>query len=343
MAMHYPNQLILQGVPRIGFDFHLCPFPGSLYSILEYIGDPCDYDYLMAVTGAAFRRTWNRDDGGNVDLSYFQEVPFQRVFDALGYAWQSYAADREAMLSGIRVSLSNNVPAISFGIFGPPEAGLVTGYDRYGAVLYGWSYFQEQNQRYYEKEDWFETMEKLPQNRGLIVIGQRIAPRKTAQEVLRGVLEWALDLAHNSRRPEIPDHVCGLAAYDAWAEAVEVDADYPSDIPQTMDLRAMVYGDQATMLYERREAATFLRKAAQANPAADYLLKAAALYDQVSNATSLIWPWGVASNADAIPGLSNPAVRRQLAAAIRETGVKEARAVAMLEKALSVMKSSLSS
>ena len=50
---------VLEGVPKIGYGVHLCPFPGSLYAVMEYLGDPTEYDYLMGVTGAAFRRLWN--------------------------------------------------------------------------------------------------------------------------------------------------------------------------------------------------------------------------------------------------------------------------------------------
>ncbi len=78
-------RLVLAGVPRIGYDVHLSPFPGALYSWLQFMGDPADYDYLMGVTGACFRRLWNRDDGGNVDLMYLAPEPYARALRALGY------------------------------------------------------------------------------------------------------------------------------------------------------------------------------------------------------------------------------------------------------------------
>jgi len=76
---------ILEGIPRAGYDVHVCPFPGSLFACLTYLGDPCDYDTIMGVSGAAFRRLWNRDDGGNIDLSYLGDEPFRRIFQAIGY------------------------------------------------------------------------------------------------------------------------------------------------------------------------------------------------------------------------------------------------------------------
>jgi hypothetical protein len=63
-AEAFPERAVVEGVPRIGYDVHLCPFPGSLYALMQFLGDPVDYDYVMGVTGAAFRRLFNRDDGG---------------------------------------------------------------------------------------------------------------------------------------------------------------------------------------------------------------------------------------------------------------------------------------
>ena len=103
------QKMVLQGVPRVGFDIHMCPFPGSLYACLEYIGDPQDYDYLMGVTGAAFRRFWNRDDGGNVDLSYLGDEPFRRVFEALGYEWRPIPAEKAVMFQAIQDSIDRGV------------------------------------------------------------------------------------------------------------------------------------------------------------------------------------------------------------------------------------------
>jgi hypothetical protein len=91
------QKMILHDVPRIGedVDAHLCPFAGALYAYLAYVGDPQDYDYLMSVSGAAFRRFWHPDDGGNIDLSRLGDEPFRRTFDALGYEWRIIRSKRK--------------------------------------------------------------------------------------------------------------------------------------------------------------------------------------------------------------------------------------------------------
>ncbi|MBN1935032.1 MAG: hypothetical protein JW934_10225, partial [Anaerolineae bacterium] len=286
----YPERQILAGVPRIGFDIHLCPFPGALDAYLKYVSDPQDYDYLMGISGAAFRRLWNRDDGGNIDLSHLGDEPFRRVFDALGYEWRKVPAEKEAMIQAIKESLVRGRPAIAFGIIGPPEAGLVTGYAEDGAVLHGWSYFQDQRERYYEQRDWFETMSMNgDRSESLILVGNRLPARPAAHEVLAASLEWALDLARTARRPNLPEHLSGLAAYDAWADALEVDADYSTHSGGTMDARVIIYGDQYVMVEERHEAARFLRRMKDVAPqaAADHLEAAATLYNQIGDSVTL--------------------------------------------------------
>jgi len=102
------SRSVLEGVPRVGFDVHLSPFPGTLHAYLQYTGDPQPYDYLMGVSGAAFRRLWNRDDGGSIGILRYENEPFRQVFAALGYAWHTVPADadKEAMLVAICESLA---------------------------------------------------------------------------------------------------------------------------------------------------------------------------------------------------------------------------------------------
>jgi hypothetical protein len=238
------------------------------------------------------------------------------------------------MIQAIKASLTQGRPAISFGVIGPPEAGLVVGYAEDGAVLYGWSYFQEQRERYYEKRDWFEAMDK-GDGVGLLVIGDRQATRPADHEVLAASLRWALALERTAHRPNLPDHLAGLAAYDGWADGLEVDAGYPPDDPGTMGIRVMVYGDQCVMLEERHEAARFLRRMKAVAPeAAAHLENAAALYDAVGDLVTPLWPWPIDPGAGAIQALGDARTRRELAGHIRAAKVKEAQAVAHLEHAL---------
>jgi hypothetical protein len=195
-------RLVLEGVPKIGYNIRLSPFPGSVESLLKYVGEPVPYEYIMGVTGAPFRRVWSRDDGGNIALMYFGIEPHRRLFEAIGFAYRVVPrTDRDAMLEAVRTSIGAGVPVIAFGIIGPPEAGLVTGYDEGGDVLLGHSYFDFASygtSRYYEQRDWFTEMDKS--SAGMIVLGGR-RPRPAPRDVLISSLAWAIDLA---RTPTCP-------------------------------------------------------------------------------------------------------------------------------------------
>jgi hypothetical protein len=333
-----PPRAILEGVPRVGYDIHLCPFPGSLYSCLQYLGDPRDYDYLMGVTGAPFRRFWNRDDGGNVDLSYLGDDPFRRAFEAIGYDWRVVPAEKEAMIQAIMESIAHQRPVISFGIIGPPEAGIVAGYEEHGQVLYGYSYFQERGNGYYRKRDWFEIMDKNA-GKGLIVIGDGSSTAPSDRETLTASLQWAIDLERTAQRPMLPNHAAGLAAYDAWADGLQVDADYPAQDTQVLQMRAMVHCDQCAMLYERHQAASYLRKMAHVVPEATAALHtAAALYDQAADQEPMLWRWPNWMAPEALQGMADVNSRRIFARAIRAAQAAEAQAVGFLEQALSTMR-----
>lgn len=346
------GQALLAGVPRVGFDVHLSPFPGSLFSIMQYLGDPVPYDFIMGVTGAAFRRLWNRDDGGNIDLSYFAPEPIQRAAEALRYELTIIPPNKPRMLAAIHDSIASGRPVIGFGIIGPPEAGVIAGYEEGGEVLRGWSYFQDGSvPGYYSERGWFERFAQFTQApdsglgpvgvppMGLVVVGDRMRwPGPSRRDLLIHTLRWAIDLERTAHREHLPNHVSGLAAYDAWAAGLEADADYPLDNPETLATRLMVHGDQCVMLEERRNAAGFLRMMAPEAPAAaDQLEAAAELYDRVADLSSRIWLRGFDMGPETARALADPATREGIAAAVREASALEFEAVAALEAAVSIL------
>ena len=346
------GRVVLEGVPKIGYGVHLCPIPGSLYAVMQYIGDPVEYDYLMGVTGAAFRRLWNRDDGGNVDLGYLAPDVFRHAAEGLQYDLRTVPRDKDRMLAAVRESIARGRPVIVLGIIGPPEAGIVTGYSRGGEVLHGWSYFQDGKlPGYYEEADWFAKFSRFAQAPdaglgrvgdepvGLLVVGDKDRwQRASKRDILISSLKWAVDLERTAKRPNLPNHVSGLAAYEAWAQGLEVDADYPAGNAEVLRTRAMVHCDQVVMLHQRHRAAGFVRNMAEAVPeVADDLSAAAALYDQVGDLAGQVWRWRDWQEPAAQQGLADPATRREFAAHVREAAAKEAQAVAELETALTVL------
>lgn len=327
MAQQADEKIILEGIQPISYQTgQLTPFAGSLVSCMKYLGTPVDYNYLLGITGAPFRRQWQRDDGGNIDLMHFYPEPVRRAFEALAYDYQ--IPPKDGMMQAVVASIGRKHPVLAFGIVGPPECGIIAGYGEHGKVVYGYSYFQ-QAPGMYEEANWLDKAHRM------IIIGdKRPGPMPSQRKIFRASLEWAIQL---ERLPEWNKngHVNGLAAYTAWADALEVDADYPKDDVKTMDTRVMVHGDQCTMQMERQQGAAYLRSMRQYAPeAADELTAAADLYDKTALLAHKAWPWEpVYSRAVGI-ALADSATRHTIAGYIREAQTLETQAVEYLEKAL---------
>jgi len=89
------------------------------------------------------------------------------------------------------------------------------------------------------------------------------------------------------------------------------------------------------MVEERHEAARFLRRMKDAAPeAADHLEAAAALYNQIGDSVTLLWPWPIDPDIGAMQALADPRTRRALARHVRTARDKEAEAVDHLAQAL---------
>lgn len=341
-SKEYPVQALLENVPIIGYSKYTSPFPGSIAACLQYLDDPRSYDYIMGVTGAAFRRTWNRDDGGNVDIMFFAPETYDRLFKAIGYDYKVInSKDRTGMIDAVKESVSEGKPVIAFGIVGPPEAGIVAGYDKNGEELYGYSFFQSpETKGYYKQSDWYNKMKRNSSKVGMIAIGKKKSSKPSERETLTSTLEWAIDLETKQTRPNVQDHVCGLAAYDAWADSMEIDADYPKDNPKVLQIRQMVHCDQSTMLMERNFAANYLRSMVKVAPEASNELNAAAkLYDETAAQLPKIWMWGFTMSPEVGKALADSSTRKEIAKHIRIAKEKETEAVKHLEKALAILKS----
>ncbi len=148
---------------------------------------------------------------------------FRRAFEAAGYACQfalkrdfaqshgypqaqDYGEDdfRALIVQSIR---DTGRPVIAFGVVGPPECSLITGYDEGGDVLIGWSFFQDEAwcnagvefepSGYFRKRNWFAD------THGLILIGDKQQAARAARDSPPGAARGAGTDAH-ARRPGLP-------------------------------------------------------------------------------------------------------------------------------------------
>lgn len=339
------EKVVLEGVPKIGYGVRLCPFPGVVEACMKYLHQPCDYDHVVATSGAAFRRLWNRDDGGNVGLLHFAPECHDRAFHALGYGCRQIPyKDKAKMIDAIKESISRGKPAIIYGIVGPPEPGIVTGYERGGEVIYGYSYFQAPTDAdYYRQENWYQEQGQWyteADRCAAVIITNKDTYSPPPVETLVSTLDYAIKLSRQPTWPGVKDHSNGLAACEDWAKGLETDADYPLDDPQILATRLMVHGDQCVMLGDRASAAAYLRNSAKLAPnAADDLLAAADLYAKVAGMMDGVWPWGDPDmGPERARAFADRDTRLKLAKVVREARNYEEKAVERLEKAVSTIR-----
>jgi RNA polymerase sigma-70 factor (ECF subfamily) len=336
---------VLEGIADLGYDKSgettLC---GSIVAVLEYMKDPVGYDFVMGVSGTSFKLLWHLGwCTSNNSMGILGSEPIRRAFRALGYdyeyIWRDDLPDAEEVFRRkIKDSIDNDRPVIACGIIGPPDEGIVAGYDRNGEVLLGRSYFCDGSQGYYEKADWFKDCY------GLIVVGKKkkSPPR---QQILRETLQWAVQLGRTPTSDELPTadggRATGLAAYDAWAEALKKDEDFPSDDMKILTFRCQVSTSVTLsgLRDARKTAVSFLKAMAQeGNSARGDIQRAAAAYEEevavLEEALTLApFCW----QEEKLLQMADPKLRARLSEMVLLAKEKDEQAVTALEEALEAM------
>lgn len=255
------NSCILYGVRKVNYCYEECtPFPSSLRSVLNYLGQDIDYCYLMAASGASFRLRWNREfwDGGNVDIGAIYEDPikaFVLSFEAAGRSFcmlHREGSTKEDFIAFIKKEIDEGRPVIALGIIGPPEACIITGYRNDGQTLLGWNFFQEMGEfagmhtidpsGYFVTDAWWENECTTL----LMAVGEKESKQESCSQILENAL-WIL------RTESVGCFAGGQAAYDIWAQRISDDREFNENLPmpQLFD-RQMCMNDALTMTTEGR-------------------------------------------------------------------------------------------
>jgi hypothetical protein len=369
-----PDRLVLRDVPKVSFysGGPRCPedipFPSVMRALLEYLKDEefgcrtgrslppnckvnCSYSFFVGVSGAAsflsWKPGWADGNAGIEHVSDDPEAPLRRAFEAAGYEFDIVHAanerdDRARLRDRVAASIVAGRPVLGFGIVGPPEACLVTGYDSGGDTLIGWSFFQGtppfndgvefEPTGEFRRGDWYHDRLRL------ILVGQK-RQRPPLAGTFRGALEWMLKVA---RTPATSgDRHTGLAAYSAWAEHLLRDDDFPND-EAVLRQRHEVHDGAVGLVAEARwYGSQFLLQACDGETLHyglfENLVHAAACYAAEHD---LMWKlWGLVGgigNPEAYRRFADPAVRRQMVPIVREARDKDAQAAEHIVRALAM-------
>ncbi len=269
------------------------------------------------------------------------EEPVRRIFWSLGYDYEIVIKTgeqdcREIFRSKIVHNIENNRPVISYGIIGPPDEGVVTGYDKNGQVLLGRSYFHDSTNGYYEKDDWYDAC------LALVLIGEKKeTPAK--QHIYLDSLKWAVQL---SKIPEVKLltkgrnlHLNGFAAFDAWIDALKNDAYFPRDDMDELTLSCQIHSNVTLsgLADSRRAAVGFLKGMHDDFPAGSvHISKAVDAYEEelgflLDGLKSV--PFAFQPEEQRLQ-IADPELRSKLSALIRKSKEKEIQAISHIEHAI---------
>lgn len=365
------DRLVLPDVARVGRRLgggrnpERIPFPSCLAACLRYIGDyypwvpvrehsmdgRLNYSYIrtMGVTGMAFGLLWgpgwSPGNAGLMSIVHPDEI-IDRAFRAAGRSYETLWAsgkpgDGDTLRCALVQSLESGGPVLAFGVIGPPECCIITGYDYERDAVIGWSFYQD-DPRFvqdveHEPNGYFRTRNWATNTAGLIVVGDRTdghaQPFDLAQSALP-ILNWALHVIHT---PDAQGRKSGLAAYAAWAEQLVHDSDFALHDEQLLRQRYAAHDSAVDTVAECRwTASRFLTSMADAVPEMSAaLLVAAEYYRQEYSLMLKIWSLvGGRTNPEAHSRFADPAVRRRIAGIVSNARDADARAAGMINQAV---------
>ncbi len=357
---------LLHEVPKVGFykpgsgkSPEDVPFPSSLAAVARYLGNDLpwipqrdgsrlDYAFahILAASGMAFglrwKTGWHQDNVDHMFIADPTEI-IRRALGAVGYRYtmlsregdpdgSGTAADEARFRTATIDSIQRGVPVLAFGVVGPPECCILTGYDDHGDTLIGWNFFTEmppfnagltfEPNGMFRKGNWF------PETHSLLLLGEREEPTFYLIDALR----WAVTVA---RQPDLWGHATGHAAYAAWAH--QLDDEFSGQPEPVLRERHEIHYSQVGMLAECRwYGGQFLRYQADLHPDIATLLRQAA--DCFEAEHDLMWKvWGAAGgngHPDAWSNFARPEVRQAIIPLIRQAQEQNQRGTDLLSQAI---------
>jgi hypothetical protein len=253
----------------------------SLAIALQTIGAGISYEYLMGISGLAFRVQvldsglcpssphaccgFNAYDAARAAIDYEHN---HLSFMGEGGPDQDDPATVRAAKQTIVASIDRGWPAL----FGSEEDGLVVGYEDGGETLLVRGYFDD-------GEPGFHPLGQWPW--GFAVLVEKPEPVDGDAAVVRS-LELAVDLAN---RRSTGSYTSGYAALAQWVDLLRLDDDAFAAADEAQDMgiqhgNAYIY---VCLMDARTRAAGYLRSVADGffAPAQGHLLAAADVYDEV--------------------------------------------------------------
>ena len=370
----FEDGTVLHGVPRVSYFGNppeLTPFIASLKTAMQYIGyTDIPYAHYHCMAGSAFRLMWNTScwDGGNIDILVTDENPVEPLLRAVKAGGRScrmlfkHTANethfhgrlqpgpgveyggKDDFITLIKGQIDSGIPVIVFGVMGPPEACVVTGYRENGEALLGWNFFQDMPDMVgavektvegtFIRREWYEHSETI----GAVAIGG-CAGMAPLRENVREALGYAVRIMLPRR---VGAYAGGLDAFDAWASALSKKSEFPANAPMPLLFeRLMCQSDAHTMVAEGRSYAKgWLEYMAQQIPeASDPMLKAAKLFDHSHRTVWEMWDiiGGIGMGEKQAGNIGDDHIRQKLIERIGKLRQYDEKAIPHLRRAFELL------
>jgi hypothetical protein len=289
-------------------------------------------------------------DGGNVDIMNIYEdryEAFRRAFAAAGRSYRLLTregSNKEDFIRFIKEELEEGRPVIAFGIIGPPEACLITGYRENGNQLLGWNCFQDNQEftknvtqddsGYFVTDGWWENECTV----ALIAVGERQEAMASHKEILSNALQILTKekvVFHDEENIPEAEYAGGQRAYECWARKIGDDKEFPKGaILPILYERLVCQNDAVVMLSEGRfYAAAYLEQVGKDEPqvekecklAFEYLRRAAELGLKMGEVVG-----GFIQDEERIQHFAQPEIRRELVILINKAASFEAEATKVI-------------
>ena len=262
---------ILKDVGPLRFgEGHDTTFPSALA-----LATGADYDWLMGASGAAFTTTIDESGWDPLAAAPRDADTLARAARAAGVRLDPepppYDEEmRELILDRVKEAIDAHLPPLVFGLGGPPEYGLIVGYDEEGPTFFARTFFDKGDDPRRAAWSDFES-----EGRGGLIFLDKTAPPDRRLSAKDGI-DTALSSAQTSD-----------LALGSWAAALRDDARWTD--PKHAGTAAFAdHAMRAILVDKRRAAARFLRAARALFPNAPGgdLLRAAESYGYAADAAA---------------------------------------------------------
>lgn len=297
------SKCILKNIKRLTWEeeFVECPWAGSLYAALNYMGEPYTYPQIMGMSGACYRVCFtDMWDYSCTDalVTFDYATP---LFDAIGYSFhmaerlekQERKTERQAIMEDIQ----NGKPVLAINLRVAPEWGVITGYTDNGNHFLCRTYFDKEI---------FDALERgeeptpgdrqriLKENEGYLCndfwpflimhFGENKTDRPSPSDILKNSLTILIDSFHAK---ECRGYYQGKEAYEAWIKGLANNMDFQLENDRESVLRRLCVNDAmlCSLIDSRQAAASYLHEniSLMTGKGREYLEKIAENFSTISD------------------------------------------------------------